>query len=167
LTETYPLSVSPLKLDRNAQNQQMVLDVTWAYHKIKNDEENAINRSTTIVGDFLPGGANSKSRLPAIPGLGSFSTNVQSALNTVNGFRDQLQGALNAASNVREQVRDLKMSTIDGIKVMNGVVKDVRSIRNIPIDVKNEIVETMNATKNQLGYLKDDTNLIVSPFPKR
>lgn len=168
LTEVYPLNVGPLKLDRNGQNQQMVLDVTWAYHRVKTDEENAINISSNIPGNFAPmGGANIQSRLAPIPGLASFSSGVQSAMQTVSGFRNQLQGALNVAKDVREQVRDFKMQVVDGVKMMNGVIKDVRAIRNIPIDVKNEITSVFVDTRNQLGYLKDDTKLIASPFPKR
>lgn len=168
LTEAFPIHIGQLKLDRASQNQQMVLDVTWAYHKIKTDEDNMINRSSTINPIISNGGGVDKvKRLVSIPGLDSFSAGVHSAMDTVNGFRDHLQGALKTANDVRDQIRDFKMSVVDGVKVLNGVVKDIRAISNIPLDVKNEVVNTLTATKNQIGYLKDDAKLIVSPFPKR
>lgn len=170
LTEAYPISVSALRLDRTAQNQQMVIDVTWAYHKfatLRPFDPTSKNEYTPPREATGIAAATGKNRLLPIPGLDSFSAGVKGAMDTVKGFRDQVKGALAVVSDVREQIRDAKMQVLDGIKVINGVVKDVREIANVPTAIKNEVVAVINDTKNQLGSLKADTKLIVSPFPKR
>lgn len=169
LTEAYPIAVSSIRLDRTAQNQQMVIDVAWAYHRMKNlpDLEPKLPQdSQAQVPPIVPGLGSGKNRLVPIPGIDSFSSAVQTTITNVKEFRGQLQGVLRIAKDVREQVRDAKMTVIDGVKTLNGVVKDVKAIVNIPNDVKNEVIEVINGVKNQIGYLKGDINSI-SNYPKK
>lgn len=169
LTEAYPLHIGQLKLDRTAQNQQMVLDVSWAYHKFNTIIDMNMTQTINIpnippIG--IPGPEAGKQRLFPIPGIDQMSAAVQSAAAMGTEFRNQLQGVLAIANDVREQVRDFKMEAINGVKILNGVVKDVKAINNIPTDVKNEVIAVVTDTKNQIGYLKDDIKNI-SNYPKR
>lgn len=167
LTEAYPKSVSQIKLDRTVSNQQMVVDVQWAYHKMINTAEKDIAKAFTskTPGNAIATAAAGKKRLLAIPGLDSFSAGVQSAVQSIAGFRENLQGVLAKANDVREQVRDFKMSVLDGVKMVNGVIKDVKAISNIPNEVKNEVVSVLTDTRNQMGYLKSDLKNF-KHFPK-
>lgn len=167
LTEAYPTSVSQMKLDRTASNQQMVIDVQWAYHKMTNTSDKDITKAFTSAtpSNAITGAAMGKKRLFPIPGLDSLSSGVQTAMGTVAGLRDQLGGVLAKAQDVREQVRDFKMSVVDGVKMVNGVIKDVKAISNIPHEVKNEVVSVLTDTRNQMGYLKSDVKNIAN-FPK-
>ena len=171
ITEAYPLSVSTLKLDRTGQNQQMVLDVNWAYHRIilNNNSNNATSKPSVVNSRAVNVAAiaSGKKRLFEIPGIGSLSSSLQGYMNTVKEFRGQVKGVLDITKDVREQVRDFKMGVIDGVKVLNGVVRDIREIRNVPIAVKNELTSVVTDTRNQLGYLKNDTKLIGNPYPSR
>lgn len=166
LSEAYPISVSDLRLDRTSMNQAMLLDVTWAYHIIyfMDDESKTTNPTKTSQNNaIIP---NAKKRLLPIPGLEGFSSAVQGAVETVKEFRGQLQGVLDIAKDVREQVRDAKMTVLDGVKTLNGVVKDVKAIINIPNEVKNEVISVVVDTRNQLGSLKSDVKNLAK-FPKR
>lgn len=169
LTEAYPLSIGTLKLDRTAQNSQMVLDVNWAYHRIKSGQdsrdilEGPATRDRTSV---VPGLNSAKQRLFSVPGLDTFTGALQTSIDTVNGLRGQLKGVLDVAASVKEQVRDAKMAALDGVKVLNGVILDVKAISNIPVAVKNEVVSVVTDTRNQLGSLKRDLANFKT-FPKR
>ena len=169
LTEAYPISVSPLKLDRTSQNSQMSLDVNWAYHKILpgQDARDILESpvSTQLISN-IPGVGSGKNRLFPIPGIDGFSSAVQSAVATVKEFRGQLQGALKVAKDVQEQIRDAKMNVIDGVKTLNGVIKDFKAIANVPTEVKNEVVAVITDSKNQLGSLKNDVSNF-KVYPKR
>lgn len=169
--EAFPTIVSSLKLDRTAQNQQMILDVNWAYHKVI-----YFNASSDIANDYdkpktadttASAALSGKKRLLEVPGIGSLSSGIQGAMATVKEFRGQVQGVLAITKDVREQVRDVKMQVIDGVKVLNGVVKDIREIRSVPAQVRKELADVVNDTKNQLGSLKDDTKLIGKKLPTR
>jgi hypothetical protein len=171
LTEAYPLVVGNLKLDRTAQNAQMLLDVNWAYHRCETILDNVtmapqFSDASQIPPVAVPGPNAGKQRLLAIPGIDQMSAAVQSAAAVGTEFRGQLQGVLNIAKDVREQVRDFKMEAINGVKILNGVVKDVKAINGIPTDVKNEVVAVVTDTKNQIGYLKNDIKNI-SNYPQR
>lgn len=173
ITEAYPSSISNLKLDRTAQNSQMVLDVSWAYHRCVPVVNNVgkmppdSNYNTAITGQPSLNTFNSgKQKMPLIPGISQMSAALQSAAALGTEFRGQLQGVLNIANTVREEVRDLKMSSVNGVKILNGVVKDVKAIKNIPNDVKNEVVAVVTDTRNQIGYIKNDIANI-SNYPKR
>lgn len=169
--EAYPTIVSSLKLDRTSQNQQMILDVNWAYHKIiyfyKSSNIGKERKSTSSVSGVANSALAGKKRLLAIPGIDSLSSGIQGAMNTVKEFRGQVQGVLAITKDVREQVRDAKMQVLDGVKVLNGVVKDIREIRSVPTQIKNELASVVNDTKNQLGSLKGDTKLIGKAYPRR
>lgn len=168
--EAYPTIVSSLKLDRTAQNQQMIIDVNWAYHKIiyfNSASSIATDRTVKAVPGVADASLNGKKRLLAVPGIDSLSSGIQGAMNTVKEFRGQVQGVLAITKDVREQVRDFKMQVVDGVKVLNGVVKDIREIRSVPLQVRNELQAVVNDTKNQLGSLKNDSKLIGKSFPTR
>ena len=169
LTEAYPIQVSPLKLDRTSQNTQMALDVNWAYHKILPGQDARDILESPVSSQLIsniPGVGSGKNRLFPIPGLDTMSSAVQSAVETVKEFRGQVQGVLKVAKDVQEQIRDAKMNVIDGVKTLNGVIKDFKAIANVPTEVKNEVVAVITDSRNQLGYLKNDvTNFKV--YPKR
>lgn len=170
LLEAYPTSVSSVRLDRTAQNQQMVMDVSWAYHRIifGPDSRNLdkILTNDQAIPNAIPGANSGKNRILEVPGLSSLSSAVQTAVDTVSEFKGQLDGVLNVVKDVREQVRDAKMQAIEGVKVLNGVVKDVKAINNVPNDVKDEVIAVVNDTKNQIGYMKNDIQNIAN-YPKR
>lgn len=168
LLEAFPMSVSQIKLDRTAQNQQTVIDVDWAFHKIIYGNEQKPGVPNGSKNGLIPGVASlsGKNRLLPIPGLDSMSAAVQSAVQTVQGFREQVQGVLKVANDVREQVRDFKMAALDGVKTLNGVVKDFKAIAHVPADVKNEVIAVVNDTKNQLGSLKSDVKNF-SKYPSK
>lgn len=169
LTEAYPLTMGALKLDRTAQNGQMILDVSWAYHRIKQGQDSRDILEAPATRDraaLVPGINSAKQRLFSIPGLDSLSSAVQTSIDTVNGLRTQLKGVLAVASSIKEQVRDAKMVALDGVKVLNGVILDVKAISNIPTAVKNEVVGVVTDTRNQLGSLKSDLANFKT-FPKR
>jgi hypothetical protein len=170
LLEAYPISIGNLKLDRTAQNQQMALDIGWAYHRVVFGPDQK-SLSAPAEDSFnplaaIPGADAGKQRLFPIPELDGLSNGVKNAVDTIKGFDSQLKGVLAIANDVREQVRDFKMAAIDGVKVLNGVVKDVKSIANIPTDVKNEVVKVVVDTRNQIGYLKNEVKDF-SDYPKR
>lgn len=160
LHEAYPTSMGSLRLDRTSQNQQTLLDVNWAFHRIVyGDDTRGTGDPTAGSGvpvSAIPGVGSGKNRLLPIPGLDSFSSAVQTAVGTIKEFRGQLQGALAVANDVRQQVRDAKMQVLDGVKTINGVVKDFKSLVHVPQDVRNEVVGVLNDTKNQIGSLKTD-----------
>lgn len=160
LMEAFPVSMGSIRLDRTAQNQQMVLDVQWAFQRISfGDGSGNVTdpqAGNGIPASAIPGVGSGKNRLFPIPGLDSFSDAVKGAVNTVKGFNEQLQGVLNVAKDVREQVRDAKMQVLDGVKTINGTIKDFKAIAHVPTDVKNEVVGVLNDTKNQLGSLTSD-----------
>ena len=160
LVEAFPISMGSIRLDRTAQNQQMVLDVNWAFHRVSYGEDNR-NSSDPLAGGGIPPSAvpvpgAGKNRLLPVPGLDSFSSAVQSAVNTVKGFNEQLNGVLAVVNDVRSQVRDAKMSVLDGIKTINGTIKDFKAISNAPTDVKNEVLSVLTDSRNQLGFLNSD-----------
>lgn len=163
IKEAYPVSVSPLKFDRTAQNGQMILDVTWAFFTcdaVLDNVTTALAFNSKVVRPNAVGVNAGKQRLLPIPGIDQLSSAVQSAAAVGTEFRGQLQGVLNITNDVKNQVRDLKMSSVDGIKTLNGVVKDVKAINNIPTDVKREVVDVVTSTKNQIGYLNNDIHTI-------
>jgi hypothetical protein len=162
LVEAFPISMGSIRMDRTSQNQQMVLDVNWAFQRVSygNDDRNVGDpqAGNGVPSSSIPGVGSGKNRLFPIPGLDSFSSAVQSAVNTVKGFNQQLQGVLAVVNDVRSQVRDAKMSVLDGVKTINGTIKDFKAIANAPQDVKNEVLGVLNDTKNQLGSLTSDIN---------
>jgi hypothetical protein len=171
LTEAWPSAVGAIRLDRTAQNQQMVIDVNWAFHKVTYGAEPDSGSLGKLAGNgippvAIPGVGSGKNRLLPIPGLDSFSDAVKETVNTVKEFKGQLDGVLAVARDVREQVRDAKMQALDGVKVLQGVVKDVKAIKNIPNDVKKEVVAVVNDTKSQLGSLKGEINNFKN-YPQR
>lgn len=160
LDEAYPISIGAIRMDRTSQNSQMVLDVQWTFFRVVFDDDTR-SLSDPQSGDGIPptgipGVGSGKNRLLAIPGLDSFSDAVKSAVSTVKGFNDQLQGVLAVANDVRSQVRDAKMQVLDGVKTINGTIKDFKAIAHVPTDVKNEVVGVLTDTKNQLGSLNSD-----------
>lgn len=169
LTECYPTSVSQVKLDRTGQNQQMVIDVQWAFHKLMQTSDRDITKTASKVNPLnaITSALTGKSRLLAIPGLDSFTGTVQNAVQNIRGFRDQLTGIMDTAKDIQYQVRDFKMAAVDGIKMMNGVIKDTKAIINIPTDVKNEVVSVLTSSRNQLGYLKSDLSTISNSPPRK
>lgn len=172
LLEAFPTMVSSLKLNRSDQNQQMMLDVNWAYHRAEyfNTPSNIAKnygKTDSSQAGVATSALSGKKRLLGIPGIDSLSSGIQGAMNTVKEFRGQVQGVLAITKDVREQVRDFKMQVVDGIKVLNGVVKDIREIKSVPTQIKNELKAVVNDTKNQLGTLKGDTKLIGKPYPTR
>ncbi len=159
LMEAFPISMGSIRLDRTSQNQQMVLDVNWAFQRISYGDERGISdpqAGNGVPATSIPGVGSGKNRLLPIPGIDQFSSAVQSAVNTVKGFNQQLQGVLAVANDVRSQVRDAKMQVLDGVKTLNGTIKDFKSIAHVPDDVKNEVVGVLTDTKNQLGFLNSD-----------
>lgn len=170
LTEAFPISVGSIRMDRTAQNQQLILDVAWAFHRITNaeDEREAQKKAggSGIPPGIVPGVGSGKNRLFPIPGIDQFSEAVQTTVSTVKEFKAQLEGALAVARDVREQIRDAKMAVLDGVKVINGVVKDVKAINNIPNAVKQEVVNVLNDTKNQIGSLKNEVSNFKN-YPQR
>lgn len=161
LEEAWPTSIGSIRMDRTSQNQQMVLDVTWGFHRITYGDDQR-GAQGGIAGNgippvAIPGVGSGKNRLLPIPGIDQMSSAVQTAVDTIKEFKGQLDGALNVARDVREQVRDLKMTAIDGVKTINGVVKDFKALNHVPTDVRNEVVAVLNDTKNQLGSLQTDT----------
>jgi len=170
LHECFPLSVGQLRLDRTAQNAQMTLDVSWAFHKVETILDN-VTTTPAFTDKVVPPAATvgpgaALKRLLPVPGLDSMSSALQSAAGIGTELRGQLQGVLNIATDVREQVRDFKMEAVNGVKILNGVVKDVKAINAIPSDLKNEMVAVVTDTRNQIGSLKNDLANIAN-YPKR
>jgi hypothetical protein len=160
LLEAYPTSMGAIRMDRTSQNQQILLDVNWTFHRITygTDARTAGDpmAGTGIPPTALPTVGSGKNRLFPIPGIDSFSSAVQTAVQTVKEFKGQVEGALAVVQDVKNQVRDAQMQVLDGVKTINGVVKDFKAIANVPTDVKNEVVGSINAVKNQLGSLNVD-----------
>lgn len=160
LSEAYPVSMGGIRLDRTSQSQQMLLDVEWAFFRITYGTDGRTTGDPTtgsgIPGSLVAGAGSGKNRLLPIPGLDSFSSAVQSAVSTVKEFKGQVEGALAVVQDVKNQVRDAQMQVLDGVKTINGVVKDFKAVANVPTDVKNEVVGSINAVKNQLGSLNTD-----------
>lgn len=159
LVEAFPISIGSIRMDRTSQNSQMILDVNWAFQRVVYGDAKGLSDPQSGNGvpvSAVPGSGSGLSRLLPIPGLDSFSNAVKGAVNTVKGFNEQLHGVLAVAQDVREQVRDAKMQVLDGVKTINGTIKDFKAIAHIPADVKNEVVGVLNDTKNQLGSLKSD-----------
>ena len=171
ITEAYPQVVGQLKLDRTTQNAQMVLDVNWAYHKCETVLDNVtmtpqFDERPTVPPVGQPGPSAGKQRLLPVPDINQMSASVQSLAAVGTEFRSQLQNVLNIAKDVRERVRDFKMEAVNGVKILNGVVKDVKAIASIPQNIKDEVVAVVTDTKNQIGSLKNDVANI-SNYPKR
>jgi hypothetical protein len=157
LTEAYPLSVSALKLDRTAQNGQMTLDVTWAYHRLLNPtgRSGTTTPKATGLAAIVPGSGSGVKKFMGID-ISSLSSAAHTAMDAVQGVRTQIQGALAVVKTVQENIRDFKMGVLDGIKTINGVVLDVKKMVHVPIDLRNEVVAVINDSKNQLGSLRRD-----------
>lgn len=171
LKEAWPSAVGAIRLDRTSQNAQMVLDVNWTFHTVQYGKESDSGNlgktaGTGIPPGIVPGQGSGKNRLFPIPGIDQFSDAVKTTVNTVKEFKTQLEGVLAVAKDVREQVRDAKMQVLDGVKVLNGVVKDVKAIKNIPNDVRNEVLNVVRDTKNQLGSLKNEVSNFKN-YPQR
>ena len=159
LVEAFPVSIGSLRMDRTTQNTSMLLDVSFAFFRISYGDERGLSNpqdGNGLPGSIIPGQGSGKNRLFPIPGLDDFSDAVHNAVQTVKGFNDQLQGVLNVAKDVREQVRDAKMQVLDGVKTINGTIKDFKAIAHVPTDVKNEVIGVLTDTRNQLGYLTGD-----------
>ena len=169
LLEAYPTIVSSLRLNRADQNQQMILDVNWSYHRAVYSNISVIANPSNASPQASAAGASlsGKKRLLEVPGLSSLSSGLQAATSTIKEFKGQVDGILKITKDVREQVRDVKMQVLDGVKVLNGVVKDIREIRNVPDQFKRELTAVVNDTKNQLGSLKGDIKLIGKRLPGR
>lgn len=159
LVEAFPVSIGSIRLDRTTQNTSMLLDVSFAFFRVSYGDERGLSdpqAGNGLPGSIIPGQGSGKNRLFPIPGLDDFSDAVKGAVDTVKGFNDQLQGVLNVAKDVREQVRDAKMQVLDGVKTINGTIKDFKAIAQVPNDIKNEVVGVLTDTRNQLGYLTGD-----------
>lgn len=173
LTEVYPSFISSIRLDRTAQNQQMFLDVTWAYHKVIADTDSFnSNKDNTDSSTSVPGKDGislwqgpGKSTLISDPvAIHGISDDVSDLADSDPTFSSQLSGIFNKVAEVKDRVSRDIMSKMDGVRQLNGVIKDVNAM-NIPTKPKSDITSTVRNIKNTIGNLNKDTTTIAK-YPK-
>lgn len=154
LTEAYPIAISNLRLDRTAQNQQMVLDIVWAFHRINYSNVDSTIKSTIeqgiVVSNTTIGAGSGVLRTDLVPSVGSLSSALQAVVASGNEAGSQVSGALAAASSIRAQVLDKAIPIPGAVNLMNGLIKDTNKL-NLPSGVKTEVLSVLSGTKNRIA----------------
>ena len=135
LTEAYPLSVGVVQLDRTSQNTQMLLEVTWAFHKIKLDPNKYDIRDSNdadvnaTYDELTQNNGTSARELNLVPVPDNHYAQIE-----VNDI-------LKAAGRIREQVKRGDISPLNALSLIRGLSRDFKALTGIEDGVFEDVTK--------------------------
>lgn len=146
LTEAWPVAVSSLRLDRTSTNQQMLMDVTWAYHKMIIDPD-SFNMAKDVSSFNAADVANQYNQIQN--NLNPYIIASTSDLNipdVPNVFYTQVQAndVIKAVRRVREQIKNGNVTPQNGLMLLQQITRDFKSITGIPPTVTDSVTKSIS-----------------------
>ena len=123
LSECYPITITPLQLDRAAQNQILTFQVTFAYHKINPSKERLFKGNASLPAAPTP---------PEVT-VPSVDENYRLSLPELERPDPQALGAITIWKSIDRIKREMDagLDPVQGAKLMAKVIRDAKAAMGV------------------------------------